>query len=103
MDDEVTTLYQKTIIGPGSFWNFAMDETYIVILLTRKDDSTDDSTQHSQIQIRKTVSFEVVNTIQFSDDMPYLFDYHNGLIVTGLPGKSMRLVFLMFGTQISWN
>ncbi len=70
-------------------FEIAMDEDYIVFFfLMRISEDTDAGL--SQIEIRKTSSFEVVNHIVFDDDTPFYFHYLNGFIVTGFSESPIR-------------
>ncbi len=78
-----------------------MDKNYVLLFCTKNLE-----TISSQIQIRSTTSFEILNIILLDDGRtefafrPYVFHYLNGLIVTGFEasggskGKWIRFVVL---------
>lgn len=99
VDEEVSLNYQKVITRPAplvGMFEIAMDENYIVFFFLMRI-SEDEDAGLSQIEIRRTSSFELVNYIVFDDDTPFYFHYLNGLIVTGFSDTPIRLlIYLQF-------
>ena len=84
---EESVLLHEAVIDKANFiWEIAMDNDYILFLYNRHDSF------NSEIQIRSTSSFQVLNTIILDDGAaetlhPYVFHYLNGLIVTSFNNK----------------
>ena len=88
---EDAVLLHEAVIDKANFiWEIAMDKDYILILYNRHD------SLYSEIQIRSTSTFQVLNNIVLDDGnartlYPYVFHYLNGLIVTNFKnGKWIR-------------
>ena len=88
---EDAVLLHEAVIDKANFiWEIAMDKDYILFLYNRHDDL------YSEIQIRSTSYFQVLNTIILDDGAaetlhPYVFHYLNGLIVSKFKnGKWIR-------------
>ena len=78
-------LFLEAIIADtNSIWEVAMDSEYTLFLYNRI------GSLYSEIQIRNTCTFQVLNTIVLDDSRtdstfrPYVFHYLNGLIATCL-------------------
>ena len=77
-------LHEAIIEDTYSIWEVAMDSDYTLFLYNRI------GSLYSEIQIRNTCTFQVLNTIVLDDSRtdstfrPYVFHYLNGLIATCL-------------------
>ena len=77
------TLHEAVIENVNFIWEIAMDSDYILFFFSRHNSF------NSEIQIRSTSTFQVLNTIVLDDGatkfvfQPYLFHYLNGLIAIG--------------------
>ena len=84
---EDAVLLHEAVIDKANFiWEIAMDKDYILFLYNRHD------SLYSEIQIRSTSTFQVLNNIVLDDGNaktlhPYVFHYLNGLIVTSFNNK----------------
>ena len=84
---EESVLLHEAVIDKANFiWEIAMDKDYILFLYNRHDSF------NSEIQIRSTSTFQVLNNIVLDDGNartlhPYVFHYLNGLIVTSFNNK----------------
>ena len=87
-EEEPVLLYRKVINGPiHACYNLAMDSTYIVLFLARREEL---GLNRTEIEIRATSSFELINTIRFDSEAYYQFHYLNGIVATARAGKSIK-------------
>ena len=81
--EDAVTLHEAVIENVNFIWEIAMDSDYILFFFSRHNSF------NSEIQIRSTSTFQVLNTIVLDDGatkfvlQPYLFHYLNGLIAIG--------------------
>lgn len=88
---ELNLVKKGSFMEIGEFLNFEMDENFIVVFLLKKT-SQNDLLERAHLQIRSTHSFDVSQTIMFSNfDYPTgPFAYKNGLIIASATRKTIR-------------